>query len=270
MHDSLGLLHTRIRRRGCAYLLAIIAAATSILASQTPAQAQDASNPQLQAAPAAAPPSPASVPAPSPPAAAQAAAADLGEDSDPLRRHPWSADVLLGSSFAIKGLNYNFGAAARVGVNLRHVYLGGFAALHQGDNKKISWGPDAFSSGGDQKYSSHPLFFAADAGYSFVLPIGSLDSVFTPCLSGGLLLITMDTSGVYGSSSIVNTYGIFGFGVSEDLLFGERFFAGVHFRLYDTGDTSFEFGNLSQGTYQHGFSTSIFYYALYSELGLRF
>ena len=251
-----------------AHILASVAAAASLLTIQPLARGQDAPDPP--ASPRAAPPSPPSTLPPAAPPSAQAATADVEEKGDPLQRHPWSAEVLLGSSFAINGLNYNVGGAVRVGVNLRHVYLGGFAALHQGDTKTITWGPDAFSNGGDQKYSSHPFFFAADAGYSFTLPIGAVESVLTPCLSGGLLLITMDTSGVYGSSSIAKTYGIVGFGASYDLLFGARFFVGAHFRLYDTGDTSFKFGDASQGTYQHGFSTSIFYYALYSELGLRF
>jgi hypothetical protein len=190
---------------------------------------------------------------------------------DALEKHPWSASVIGGSSIAINGLNYNAGVGLRAGVNLKHFYLGGLLLLHQGDTKTINWGATAFSNAGDQKYTSHPFFFAADAGYSFDVPLGPIDTVLTPCLSAGLLLITMDSSGVYGTpSSLAQTYGLFGFGASYGLLLGERTFAGVHFRLYDTGDTKFEYGNVSQGTYQHGFSTSIFYYALYAEVGYRF
>jgi hypothetical protein len=198
------------------------------------------------------------------------AATEAGAKRDPLSERPGSVEVLAGSAIAIHGVNYNLGVGVRAGAHLAHFYLGGMLAVHQGDTKTIAWGPTAFSNGGDQKYTSHPFFFAADAGYTFDIPIGSVDTLLTPCLSGGLLLMTMDTSGVYGSSSIAKTYGLLGLGASYGVLLDQRVYLGAHFRMYDTGDTTFDFGNLAQGTYEHGFSTSIFYYALYSELGYRF
>jgi hypothetical protein len=215
--------------------------------------------------------------APLPPSAAAPSAptAEATAQADVLAQHPWSVSVVAGSSIPINGLNYNEGIGVRGGIHvatnkLKHVYLGGILAVHAGDSKTIGWGPTQFSNGGDQHYNSHPLFVAADAGYSFQIPVGTLDTVLTPCLSAGVMVIGMDTDGVYGTTSITNTYGVVGFAASWDVNFNSRFYAGAHYRLYNTGDTSFSFGDLAQGTYQHGFSTSVFYYALYSELGYRF
>ena len=207
---------------------------------------------------------------PSPPAIVEASA-----PADVLVQHPWSMSVIAGSSIPINGLNYNEGIGVRAGVHvgagkLEHIYLGGILAAHAGDSKTIGWPSTVFNNAGDQHYHSHPLFLAADAGYSFEIPIGTLDTVLTPCVSAGLLVIGMDTDGVFGTTSITNTYGVIGFAASWDVGFSDRFYAGVHYRIFNAGDTSFSFGDYAQNTYQHGFSTSVFYYALYSELGYRF
>jgi hypothetical protein len=189
--------------------------------------------------------------------------------------HPVSIALIAGTSIPINGLNYNEGLGVRAGANVavrqfEHVYVGGVVTAHAGDSLSITWGPDAIQKGGVQYYTSHPGFVAADIGYSFAFSLGRIETVLTPCLSAGLMLIEMDTNGTYGSTSIVNAYGIIGFAASYDLLLGKHFFVGAHYRMYDTGDTTFQFGNLSNNTYEHGFSTSVFYYALFSELGYRF
>lgn len=180
--------------------------------------------------------------------------------------------LLTGISIPINGLQYNVGVGFRGGLDLGRFYVGGMVAIHQGDQKSINYGPVASLGiqGGVQTYNSTPLFFVADGGYHLTIPLGGLDTVLTPYLSAGVLLIPMSSSGAYGDTSIVNPYFVIGGGFSYSVPLGPRYSVGLHYRMYDVGDTQFSFGDLSQGTVEHGFSTSIFYAAFYSEVSCRF
>ena len=180
--------------------------------------------------------------------------------------------LITGISVPINGLQYNVGVGVRGGIDLGRFYVGGMVAVHQGDQKTITYGPvDSLGiPGGPQTYDSTPLFFVADGGYHLTIPLGGLDTVLTPYLSAGLLLIPMSSSGAYGESSVVNAYPVIGGGFSYAVPLGQRYSVGLHYRMYNVGDTQFSFGDLSQGTVEHGFSTSIFYAAFYSEVSCRF
>ena len=178
--------------------------------------------------------------------------------------------VITGYALPIKGLNYNLGVGVRGGVVLGPLYVGAMVAVHQGDDKHITYGPDTLDNGGKQDYASLAVFATADVAYQLQIPLGARRSTLAPFVSAGLLAIPMGSSGVYGDSSITNSYLVVGGGVSYSVDLNARYAVGLHVRVYDTGDTSFDFGDLSQNTHQHGFSTSIFYAAAYLESTLRF
>jgi hypothetical protein len=179
---------------------------------------------------------------------------------------------LGGMSIPIKGLNYNAGIGVRGGVNLGKFYVGGMLAVHQGDAKTITYGPVSLLGipGGPQWYSSLPIFLVADGGYSIGIQLGQLSTVLTPYVSAGALVFNMQSSGVYGNSSIAPIYAVIGGGLSYGIALGPRYLFGLHMRMYNTGDASFTFGDRSKNQFEHGFSTSIFYSAIYTELSYRF
>jgi hypothetical protein len=178
---------------------------------------------------------------------------------------------IAGMSIPITGLNYNAGIGVRGGANLGKFYLGGLLALHQGDAKTITYGPVSSLGipGGAQHYSSLPIFLVADGGYNIGIPLGRLSTVLTPYLCVGAVVMNMQSSGVYGDSTITPIYAVVGGGFSYDIAVGARYSIGIHTRVFNTGDTDFKFGDLSKHQYEHGFSTSIFYAAVYTELSYR-
>jgi hypothetical protein len=184
--------------------------------------------------------------------------------------HSGEISVIMGYALPIKGLNYKLGFGVRGGIDLGHFYLGGMVAIHQGDDKHISYGPSSLDNGGKQDYSSLAVFATVDAAYRLELPLGARRTTLSPFLSAGLLAIPMSSSGVYGATSITNTYLVLGGGASYSVDISDLYAVGLHVRVYDTGDTSFDFGDLSQNQHQHGFSTSIFYAAAYLESTFRF
>ena len=181
--------------------------------------------------------------------------------------HP-TIGILVGSSLHIKGLNYGTGIGVRGGVTLGRLYLGGLIAAHEGDKLSINYGAASAIgvTGGRQKYESSPLLVVADVGYVFEIGKGELVFRAMPNLGAGVLSIPIHSKGVYGESTIRPLKGIIGIGLSVGALVHNHLFVGAHARAYNTGDTSFKFGDLSKGTYQHGFSTSIFYDALFGEV----
>lgn len=180
--------------------------------------------------------------------------------------------VIVGASIPINGLVYNGGIGIRAGAHFGKFYVGGMLAVHQGDTKTIVWGPVPALGiqGGPQTYDSLPLFVVADGGYTLTIPLGGRATTFTPYLSAGLLAIILDSAGAYGESSTTNAYFVIGGGFSYRVPVADRYSVGIHYRMYNVGDTSFEYGNLSEGTVEHGFSTSIFYAAFYGELAYHF
>ena len=180
--------------------------------------------------------------------------------------------VIAGASIPINGLVYNGGIGIRAGAHVGNFYLGGMVAVHQGDTQAITYGsvPTLGIPGGLQTYNSLPLFLVADGGYTLTIPIGGLATTFTPYVSMGLLAIILNTSGAYGDSSITNSNFVIGGGFSYRVPVVERYSVGIHYRMYNVGDTTFSYGNLSEGTVEHGFSTSIFYAAFYGELAYHF
>lgn len=172
----------------------------------------------------------------------------------------------------INGFRYNAGLGVRAGLDFGRFYLGGMLAVHQGDSKTVTYGPVSSLGipGGPQTYDSLPLFTVVDGGYNLKIPIGGLSTTLTPYLSLGLLFTVMSSSGAYGDTSITRTDPVIGGGFSYSVPVGKQYALGLHYRMYNVGDATFEFGDLSQGTVEHGFSTSIFYSAFYSELSYRF
>jgi hypothetical protein len=75
---------------------------------------------------------------------------------------------------------------------------------------------------------------------------------------------------VYGDAAVTNGYFVAGGGFSFNADVMEQVSIGPSYRMYNVGDTEFEFGSLGDGEIEHGFSTSIFYAAFYGELIARF
>jgi hypothetical protein len=244
-------------------LARIVVGAASMLAMHLapahagPAVAAATEEPAVAADPVAGPPPATETPAPATP---------------PVPTHGITLTALAGSSIPINGVNYNAGIGVKAGIHFGHVYVGGMLAVHQGDTKSINWGavPALGYQAGTQTYSSVPIVTAADLGYRIDIPIAGLQTSLMPYVSAGLIATFMSSSGVYGDSSIVNTDPVIGGGLAVSVPIGSRLALGLHSRTYNVGDTSFHFGNASQGTYEHGFSTSIFYTAFYSELSYTF
>lgn len=218
----------------------IIGAATAALLFTSPARAQS-SEPAQKAEPAASP--------------------------APVRL---SLSSVLGTAFANKGLEYGVGVGVRPAVTLHNVYIGGMFAVHAGDTKDIKWGETAIAKGGKQHYSSTPVIAEADVGYRIELPIGPVKTALTPFVTAGLLVVAMSSSGDYGDSSTTDKHALIGGGAAYEVDFGDHLFVGAMFRMHKGVAGDFEFGNEAAGTYQHGFKTSLWYGAAFTEVGWRF
>lgn len=185
-------------------------------------------------------------------------------DELPRKFDQGQVSVITGRSMPINGLVYNAGIGLRGGTRVGQIYLGGMLAVHVGDTKQIKY------SNGVQTYSSRPKFITADAAYEFAGSIGTHRTTLSPYVSAGMLSMSMSSSGTFGDPSLTKRYFVLGGGLSYNIDVTDRYAVGLHARVYNTGDTSFDFGDSSQGQIEHGFSTSIFYAGFYLENIVRF
>lgn len=176
-----------------------------------------------------------------------------------------------GTAFANNGLSYGVGTAIRPIVSLYRFHVAGFIAIHQGDKRSIRWDTTLATNGGRQDYSSTPIVAEAEFGYHFPLAIRAREMVLIPFATAGATVISLRSSGVYGSSSITHTGVLVGLGLSYFIDVTTKFFVGVTARLQLASATAdFEFGAGDPNAYHHGFKTSIWYGATFAELGWHF
>lgn len=175
-------------------------------------------------------------------------------------------------SFAIPihGMSYGVGGGLRAGVDFHHVYLGATFLMHRGDSVDIGWGSTFFSKEGEQHYRTLPWFLVAEAGYAIQIPIAGLRTELVPFFSLGAAFVHVSTTGVYGKDSITDSHLAIGWGLDYRVSFAEPWSLGIGYRMYPLGAAHFSFGDLSAGTYEHGFSTSIFYHSVLAEAAYRF
>ncbi|WP_437985167.1 hypothetical protein [Sorangium sp. So ce117] len=201
-----------------------------------------------------------------------AAAAGDEPSASFMHEHALTLGVISGYSIPENAMTYAVGLGLRGSVQLSHVHVGATVLLHEGDTVDIVYG--GISSlgiwGGGQSYKTLPLFLLAEAGYAIEIPLGALKTELVPFFSLGTALIFMRTSGVYGDNALTDVHLAIGGGIDYRVLLNGPWSLGVDYRMYPLGDASFTFGDLSAGTIEHGYSTSVFYHALFVEGGYRF
>jgi hypothetical protein len=185
----------------------------------------------------------------------------------------FSLSGLAGAGLPFNGMTYGAGVGVEASMSLGNWALAAGLLVYRGDEIKIDYGDlTSFGvKGGQQKYDSLPVFVVVDGGYGFHIDPGRLRSTFTPFVSAGALGLDVSTSGVYGSNNQLKVEPCLGWGVSYRVEISARVSIGLQYRMYPSlGDTNVDFGDASKNQIPHGFSTSIFYNALATELGYRF
>jgi len=219
------------------------------------------------------------VPSATPAAARQAPAGPPppldGRPSDPARPEGSGSAalaVLFGAGLPFNGLTYGLGAGAQLQTSLGHVAIAGALFIYSGDEKNITYGPvPGFSiKGGRQQYNSLPIFLVGDGGYAFSINAGALRSAIKPFVSTGVMALHIATSGVYGDADQTQFKFCLGWGVAYRVRLGDRLAVGLQYRMYpNLGDDHIDFGSPSKNEIPHGFSTSIFYHAITTEIAYR-
>jgi hypothetical protein len=183
-----------------------------------------------------------------------------------------SAAAAVGHAMPADALAYGFGAGLKGTAGIGLLHAGAGLLFHAGDETSIEYGPvDALGiEGGKQEYASAPLFLLLDAGLRLELTIGDRTTMFAPFLSAGLLLVNMSTSGPYGEASTAGSRFAIGWGLLYRVPLLGPVSLGVEYRMYPIGDGEFEFGDSSANEVAHGFSTSLFFHALFLEASYRF
>jgi hypothetical protein len=85
-----------------------------------------------------------------------------------------------------------------------------------------------------------------------------------------MMLVNLSTSGGYGSDSMADPHVAIGGGLLYRVPITPAFGLGAQYRMYPLGDGKFEFGDVDDDTYEHGFSSSIFYHAAFIEASFLF
>lgn len=172
-----------------------------------------------------------------------------------------------------QGMEYNSGLGLKGGAIIKKIYIGAMVAIHSGEDFEYYW-PGIFQLGwpaGTQHYHSKPLFVEADAGYTFNFKLGGVSTTFLPYISYGILRMKIESDGVYGEPDDISEIKYTpGFGLSYLIWINEHVSVGADYRMYPLGDEIFIYGDISRNTYQHGFSTSLIFGALYGTVCYKF
>jgi hypothetical protein len=163
------------------------------------------------------------------------------------------------------------GFGLKGGAILGKFYVGGVLGVHSPSETSIKYSASIISSSGTQTYKTRALFVAADAGLHLPIDLGSMQTHLFFCGSLGIMNLNTATAGVYGSpSNLSQTKLAYGFMGSYLFSIGDHLAIGPEYRMYLLGDQTFYFGNNSSGKYEHGFSQSATYGALYVVVAYKF